>query len=380
MARKGVLSDISYTRVATEVKRSGGSVTALGEQRHRAGRGLHDLVNPSGGPFGPIRRSLTRYVEEGGVWVAPNGVAMLLETLFDTTGSMGGNVTVAFEVLPKLYKLLASSPQAVLGRYDLQIITSIFGDVYADDYALQRSHAEMDEKIPEQMRLMCPERDGGDGTEDPEFGLFGATYLTSAMINLYGLRSYHFMLGDADGRGRVEARMLRKEFGTSVFEAVRENGFQIDERNLPTTREVVAELLKRTHAFFLQVEDHVVTTRFWTPIYGKERVIKMPSTRLLPYVQAAIIGLTEGVLDLQSLGAYLKTEGVSDQDARAIARAVAGIPLRAQANLPNFGKVPLAGAKFVKKGDVWPIDPAVTRLAAAKAARPIVGPKDSLWD
>jgi len=214
----------------------------------------------------------------------------------------------------------------------------------------------MDQKIAEAMTYFVPERNGGDSTEDPEFGLFGAAYLTSAMINKYDLKWYHFMLGDADGRGHIEGRALKKVFGPDVLDRVAENGFQISPRALPDTHEIVRALLTQAHAFFLQVDERPYTTRFWTPIYGPERVIQIKDTSLVPFVQAAVIGLTEGVFGLQDVAAYLEREGVTQRGAQEIARAVAHIPLGAQAMLPNFNKIPLSGAVFANKGDLWPIE------------------------
>lgn len=341
-----------YTRMASEAKKTG-SATSAGEQRHKEGKGLHELVDPKG--YGVIRRSLT-WLEpdpKGGFFLL-RGVAMLEETRLDTTGSMGNNVEIAMRVLPQTYELLVVGPGAVLGRYDVQMITSIFGDV-VDDYVLCRSQAEMDKAIAEQMTLMVPEGKGGDADEDPQYGLFGAAYLTKCSISDYGLKSYDFTVTDARGRNHLSAATLKRVFGDSVFEKVAENGHQINANNLPTTKEVVQDLLKISHAFLLQVGDDHSVGSFWQNIFGRERVVVIPRAELLPEVKAAIIGLTEGNLSLQNLGEFLKKEAnLSQSDAENIRRAVAGIPIGAQALLPGFDKIPLAGAKFANKGDIWP--------------------------
>lgn len=350
--RKRVLSEIAYRSVVT-LAREKGSATHAGEQREREGLGLHPLVDPSG--YGVIRRSLPRFQEEGGVWVLPNGVPMLETTLLDTTGSMGDNVSIALDVLKTGYQLLSGGPNAVLGRYDLQVMTAIFGDV-TDKYILKRSQAEMDVEIANQLTYMNPERQGGDTPEDPQYGLFGDAYLTQAAINAYGLKYYHFMVSDAPGRNRVDSKQLVRVFGPTVFEKVHENGHQISEKNLPSTKEIVADLLKNTHVFFLQVDRHKETTDFWYDIFGADHMIVLPRTELLAQVKAVAIGLTEGILDLQSAEDFLRSTQVSREDARSIVRAISDIPIGAQAMLPNFNKIPLAGAQFAKKGDLWPMD------------------------
>ena len=88
-----------------------------------------------------------------------------------------------------------------------------------------------------------------------------------------------------------------------------------------------------------------------------ERVVVLPSTELLPQVQSAIIGLTEGTLNLQDIGEFLTKNNVSDSDAKKIVRSVANIPIGVQASLPNFGKRPQKGDLFREKTDLWPIDP-----------------------
>jgi hypothetical protein len=148
-----VLSDVAYKRVAEEAF-SKGTSTYAGEQRHKQGLGLHELVDPKG--YGVIRRSLSWFEPLENGFELLRGIAILEETRLDTTGSMGKNVDVAMEVLPKTYELLATGSKAVLSRYDVQMITSIFGDV-SDDYVLCRSQAEMDERIAEQMTYMGPE-------------------------------------------------------------------------------------------------------------------------------------------------------------------------------------------------------------------------------
>lgn len=347
------LSDETYKRVADEAE-AAGSTTYRGEQRHREGKGLHELVDPKG--YGVIRRSLT-WLEPvpTGKFILLQGVAMLEETRLDTTGSMGNNVKVAMKVLPKTYKLLATGPGAVLGRYDTQLITAIFGDV-VDNYVLCRSQAEKDERIAEQMTLMVPEGLGGDSDEDPQYGIFGAAYLTQANINAYGLKSYDFTITDARGRNILNAETIKRVFGDEVFDKVKENGFQINQSDLPSTKQVVQDLLKRAHAFLLLVGDSSGVRDFWENLYGHERVVSISNAGLLPEIKAAIIGLTEGTLTLQNLNKFLMAEAkLSRSDAEDIRRAVAGIPIGAQAILPNFDKIPLKGMEFAKKGDLWPI-------------------------
>lgn len=347
----------AFSHVEEEVRRersAGRSATSAGEQRHKEGKGLNPLVDPKG--FGVIRRSISRQLPEGDEFVLKYGTAMLEETRWDTTGSMGGNVEIAFDVLPRSFKLTADVPNAPLKRYDVQMITSICQDVQ-DDYVLCRSQAEMDVRIAEQMRLMVPQRDGGDADEDHQYGIFGAAYLTNCTAVKFGLKTYDFTVTDARCRPFFDVETLTRVFGDEVFDRVQDNnGYQISPKSLPTTAEAVQELLKHAHAFLLLVNSSRGVEEFWTELYGRDRVVTLPRMELLPEVKVAIIGLTEGTQNLQNLESFLKEEAkLSVSDARSILRAVAHIPIGAQVALPNFKKIPLTGARFAKKGDLWPI-------------------------
>ena len=348
-------------------------VTRRAEQESMRTGELNPLVDPKG--FGVIRRSLPRLEKQNdGLWRLTVGTPVPIETRVDTTGSMGGNVDVAFRVLPRMYELCCE----VLPGYDLQIATGIFGDV-CDRFVLCRPQFEMTaEKIVEQLTLMVPERLGGDTPEDPQYGLFGAAYLTAAHINRLGLMGYDFTVSDAPGRDRLDERQLKRIFGDDVFEKVTENGHRITARDLPSTKEVVQDLLGRAHsflvtggkkqkatrnsvfgqahAFFLQVGNDRETTHFWTNVFGADRVVVLPDTELLPQVQATIIGLTQGTLALDQVTEFLTRNNVSAADAGKIVRSVANIPIGAQAAMPNFSKRPQKGDLFREKTDEWPID------------------------
>lgn len=328
-----------------------GPATARAEQTARETGKLNPLVDPAG--YGVIRRSLPRLEKQtDGTWLLTVGTPMPIETRVDTTGSMGGNVDVALRVLPAAYELAAE----VLPGYDLQIATGIFGDV-RDRFVLCRPQFEMvAEKIVEQLTLMVPERDGGDAPEDPHYGLFGAAYLTAAHIVRLGLKGYDFTVSDAPARDILDERQLKRIFGDEVFEKVVENGHQLNRRDLPTTQDVVHDLLTRSHAFFLQVESDTYVTSFWTKVFGRDRVVVLPSTELLPQVQAVIIGLTEGTLSLDQVSSFLRKHNVHEGDAQKIIRSVSNIPIGAQAALPNFSKLPKAGDLFREKTDLWPVD------------------------
>jgi len=346
---KDVLTDNVYKDFKSKVNTD--HVTSKAQERHEQGLGLDPLVDPASN--GVIRRSLNRMEPEGLLFRLVMGIAMLVEERLDTTGSFWRNVDIAFKVLPRTYELL----KKVLGRYDLQMINAIFADAL-DNYILCRSHAEMGIKIAEQMTLMVPEGGGkGNHGEDPQYGLFAGAYLTSADINRYGLKYYDFTVTDEPSHEPVLKNELERVFGKEVFDRVRENGFEIDPNNLPSVKQVIDKLLERAHAFVFLVDRDDEANEYWTKVIAQNRIIYLEDTSWLPEVKAAIIGLTEGVLTLSNLEDFLINEAnVSSEVARMIKRAVAGIPIGAQALLENFDKIPLKGDLFKGKRDVWPTD------------------------
>ncbi len=354
MGYKRLTTD-TYGAATSHFVPSRGPVTERAERQAFATGRLHDLVDPKG--YGGVRRSLLRFDQRpDGLYTLTVGCAIPVETRLDTTGSMGGNVDVAMRALPSTYGLSAK----MMPECDLQMAMGIFGDVQ-DNFPLCRPQFEMEaNKLVEQLTLMVPERAGGDYPEDPQYGLFGGAYLTSAYINRIGQKRYDFTVSDAPARERLSIVQIKRIFGDDVFDKVNANGHQIpldESSGFMWTKHVVDDLLTEAHAFFLQVGHDYETRAFWLNLFGPERVVTLPSVELLPQVEASIIGLTEGTLDLSSLDDFLRENGVSVRDAQAIVRSVVNIPLEAQMALPNFDRRPKAGDVFREKTDLWPMDP-----------------------
>lgn len=354
MRKKGSWSSNSFKAAAAEAS-SKGSATFRGEQRAREGKGLDPLVDPRA--HGVIRLSLNLMVPEDGQFVLPAGVAMPVKTDLDTTGSMGGNVDIAFRSLPKVLNLLAQGDKAVLKRYHPQIATGVVQDV-GDRFPYQVSQFEPDNEIDRQMGMLVPERGGGDAAEDYQLGLYSTARLTRTSLSGYGLKGYYFAVGDVTGRDRVEPELLRRVFGPE----------KIDLQGPLSTVELGKELLEKWHGFFLQVGSDDGTSKWWKRVLGAERVVHLPRTEDLAEVQACLIGLCEGLVDLQSAPEFLRAgTGIDQETAKRIVRACAGTPVGAQAALPGFRKIPLAGARFARRDDLWPIGTPGAPVAAPPA-------------
>lgn len=337
----------------------GQAATARGEERVRTTGKLDPLVDPA--EFGVVRESRIRLApRKGGGFEVTVGTPVPIEYRLDTTGSMGRNVDVALAALPQTCGLVAE----VLPGRDPFYCASIFGDLEdrgGDGFPLCRGQYEVEaEKMVNQLTLMHPERDGcGNGGEDPHYGLFGGAYLTKTYLERIGLRGYDFTLTDEPMHTGFRETQLTRIFGDKVFEKARVNGHPIDPNELPSNEQVVQDLLKRAHAFVLLVRGqyHHMLRGHWAQAYGNERVIELPDIEFAPHAMAVIIGLTEGTLSVRSAISFLMKHDLEQNEARSLIDAVAHIPLRAQADLPNFKKMPVKGDVFKDKGDTWPTNP-----------------------
>jgi hypothetical protein len=378
--RKGrTWSTTAYEKVSIQATKGGTvSATSEAEQRMLQGETLDPMVDPKGpAHLGPIRLSLPRFEKAGKYWKLLHGVPLAIETALDTTGSMGNNVDLAFEALPFFYDMLKIGDNPILAKYDPQILTTIFNDVMDFVYSngkkpvMCRTQFEMDERIAMQMTNLVPGKGGcGNNKEDPQYALFGAAYLTNAAIHTrWGLKSYHFTGSDELTDTTVTLKWLTQIYGPDVLERCKENGFELDLNNLPDTADIIAELKTKAHAFFLQVPgsyDRAVKQQ-WTDLYGPEYFVTIPgNTRYLHCVQATVVGLTEGVLTLESAEKFLTDRKVPKSQARLIVGAVEHIPLAAQTLHPNFKRLPKPGDLFERKTDLWPVDQSKVELDAAK--------------
>lgn len=350
----------AFAGTADRVKSAGGDTSYAGREEIKRTGKLHPLVDPAG--YGLVRKSLPRYVElPDGRFHNLAGIPMPVETALDTTGSMGENVALAFNSLPKLYDMLTTGTHPVLGRYDVQIANGIFADGYSDIFVAARSQFEMEEKIAEQLTLMVPEKGGGgNGGEDPDYLMFSSAFLTEAHICEYGLKGYHFMVTDEPTHNDVNWPKLVSVFGDTVLDVVAENAkgnYIVDAKSLPGTQEIVATLKNNWHAFAIIVGRNGRNPVFqhWQKYYGVEHVITVDSTEVLPYVEALVIGLTEGVIDLQGAAEYLVSVGCNRSTARELAEAVSVIPVGAQTLAKNFSKIPKKGMVYANKRDLWPV-------------------------
>jgi len=338
MSKGDVWSSDSYDSRRREVVSSGRTVTYEAEKRSQLGLRLDPSVDPK--THGATRESVDVLIKQpDGLYLLTHGIALPVKEDDDLTGSMGHNIDESFKLLPRTQKLLVG-PGGILSRYDVHFATGGIQDV-SDRNPYMTSEFERDNLIEGQMGKMVPERQGGDATEDYQLAIFFMGERIKSTIWRYGLKGYYFMVGDEIGRDFLDPNLVKRVFGLNVQETSTEN--------------LVKKVLEKWHVFYLQVDSIPWTTKWWGNLLGEDRVIKLPTIAMKSEVQACIIGLTEGVLELQNLDEYLITKAkVSSQVAKTIVNTVSGIQTRAQADLPNFNQIPLAGTQVVNTEDLYP--------------------------
>ena len=316
-------------------------VTKKAEQRARDTGHLSEIVDPG---VNPLRYSKIRLNPHQKKWIATLGCPMDIEVSCDTTGSMGGEVDTEMAVLPDLYEAVAK----VLPGYDPQLCLGIFGDV-CDDFVMCRPQFEMEApKIVNYLKEMAPQRAGGDSPEDPQYAMFARAYLTDAYTNRIGLKGYHFIVTDATCHDRLNREDIKRIFGKEVFDNELKNMSKA-----PTMKKMIEELKRKTHQFILVIDSRNAAD-FWRDLCGENSVIEIGSTRQLPAVISAIIGLTEGTMDVTGLKQHLGS-GASSSMVAQLSNIDIGAQAKLRHTLPH--PVPKAGDVFANKGDTWPIQP-----------------------
>lgn len=316
------------------------NVTMRAEQQAREAGRLSEIVDPA---INPMRCSKIRLNPHQKKWIATVGCPMDIEVTCDTTGSMGGEVDTEMRILPDLYEAVAS----VLPGYDPQLCLGIFGDV-CDDFVMCRPQFEMEApKIVEYLKEMAPQRNGGDTPEDPQYAMFARAYLTDAYTNRIGLKGYHFVVTDAPCHYSIRPNDITRIFGENILENELKNMSIV-----PSIEQMIQELKKKTHQFILVIGNAIYTSAadFWRSLCGEKSVIQINSTKELPKVISAIIGLTEGTIDIAELEQYLSSDN-------SLVHQLSKIDIGAQAKLRHAMPypVPKAGDIFAEKTDIWPI-------------------------
>ncbi len=346
--------DFKRSTAASGVKfesdgRASRDVAKKAQQQAAECKKLHPSVDPA---VQPIHRSLIRFEPHNDQFRVTVGCPMPIESTCDVTGSMGENVQIMFGVLPQTYELISK----VLPGYDPQLSLGIFGDV-CDGFIMSRPQFEMTaDKIVGYIKHLFSSGSGGDADEDPQYAAYGAAYLTDAYVNRIGLKGYHFLITDAGMHNNLTERNLKRVYGESVFDAVRDNGHEdvAKKHNFYDASSVFKDMQKKYHAFLLMAERSV--GYYYSDVYDDNHIIQIGSTRYLPQVEAAIIGLTEGTLEPAELEQFLTDNQVHKSEVLMLVRQLLKVPYAAQRELEEKSKykIPVKGDLFASKTDLQP--------------------------
>jgi hypothetical protein len=298
------------------------------------------------------RASRNAMIKDGAAAVLTNGIKLPIVSATDGTGSMGENVAKAFHGMGRMDAMLGR----LRGRYQTDLSFAVMQDVDDHHPVYQMSQWESDNRAAEHIRLLLPDKDGGDATEDYDIGLWYLLNCTDVDIVRYGLKGYIFVVGDQIGRGHVTDSKIFTHLGHTM------------QGKRSSTGDMCQALLKLWHVFYVQVGSgggggyRNETTSWWHERLGQDRVVIVPEPDLLAEVQAGLLYVTETCNPTkEGLISFLKADGankeVSDAEANQVWQWIteARVPFGEQVKLPGYGDIPMPGAKFAHYRHTWPI-------------------------
>lgn len=336
-----------FKSTVDDMRRRREEVHARGEEVFRRTGKLDPMVNV----HGARRASRNAMVKDGTVAVLTNGIKLPIVSATDGTGSMGENVAKAFHGMGRMDAMLGG----LRVRYQTDLSFAVMQDVDDHHPVYQMSQWESDNRAAEHIRLLLPDKDGGDATEDYDIGLWYLLNCTDVDIVRYGLKGYIFVVGDQIGRGYVTDSKISTHLGHAM------QGERI------STGDMCQALLKQWHVFYVQVGSggggyRNETTSWWHERLGQDRVVIVPEPDLLAEVQAGLLYVTETRNPTKDgLISFLKADGankeVSDAEANQVWQWIteARVPFGEQVKLPGYGDIPMPGAKFAHYRHTWPI-------------------------
>jgi hypothetical protein len=290
--------------------------------------------------------------EEPGVFVLVNGIALPFLNMFDGTGSTAHWLEEFFLSAERQYKLLDGARP----RYNTQLASAMVQDVCDRNPVVQISQFESDERSAEQVRLLQPDGNGCDSTEDYDLGLVMGQFIYADIWTFYELKGYFTLTADEIGRGSVRKADVKK-LGQSLD--------QIQGGDRLETSAICQHLLTKWHFFYLQVPSQGsqmirYTTDWWNDVLGSGRVIKVQDPRLLAEVRAGLVYVTEALHPTrEGLAEFLrggsKQQNAADLDTIWRMVHAAEEHFGAQAQLPGYQDIPRPGDVFAHYRHAWPI-------------------------
>src|SRR3989344_4955930 len=244
-----------FERDVAAMKKAREAVHDRGEHVWKKTGTLDPMVDIRGGKLRVARNSMVR---RDGTIELPNGIALPMFAGFDGTGSMAPNIGHAFDALGRLHGILAP----LRTRYNVQMATGVVQDVNDRRPVVQFAQFESDTRIADWIRLLTPDKAGGDNTEDYDLLLaYLMLGVQTDITSFYGLKGYALIVGDEIGRDFVTQENVMEHLGLTL---------QLP--HLPT-HDICQALLKPWHLFYVQVStsgSYLIpeTTAFWKQNIG----------------------------------------------------------------------------------------------------------------
>jgi hypothetical protein len=236
-----------------------------------------------------------------------------IAVLEDVTGSMGNIPREFFRKLPQLNGLLLRKGFAV----DPQILFGAIGDATIDRAPLQIGQFEADNNMDENLRNLYLESGGGGTTEESyELALyFVARRMVTDAWEKDKRKGYLFTTGDEKPYPKVKRREVASIIGDTI------------EADIPFDQ-VLAEVQERWNYYHImptgsQHFGDPGITGFWRDRLG-ERLILLDDIAAVAETIALVIGIGEGMTDLDEGLADLKDVGSAAGDAVGKALATIG--------------------------------------------------------
>lgn len=311
-----------------------------GEEVYRRTGKMDPLVSVQGCKVRKSQFAFTRNPD--GTFTLVNGYKRPYMNSTDGTGSFAEYIARAFEASPKIYGMLEANAN---GNHQMDFSFSVFQDRDDRHDVIQVPEFESDNRFAEHMKLLVPDRAGGDTPEDYDVGIWYAANMVEADIFRYGGKGYFTLLLDAPGRGVVEKRLIKRTIGCELQSDV-------------STRDVWNQLQEKFHSFVV-VFGSSSTASWWRSHIGHSSVIEAPHADLFAEVQAGLVYVTDNQNPTEN-GLYdflRKGQGstVTKRDALQIFEAYKRANVEFGANAKLKLDLPKPGSVFQHMTDLWPI-------------------------
>lgn len=267
----------------------------------------------------------------------PNSTAIIVT--LDVTGSMGMIAeSIAREGLGVLFnEILDRKPVT-----DPHLMFMANGDAYCDNYPLQVSQFEADNRIIEQLTdIFLEGRGGGNNFESYDLPWYFAAQHTSIdCFEKRGKKGYLFTVGDEPAPPGLTAAQIKRFIGDDVSQDI-------------TSKELFAMASKMYHIFHVVIEqgngcryskDGVIKT--WNDLIGAQHVLPLEDYTKLSEVIVSAIQVVEGSSAASVAATWSGSTSV------VVAKAVAGMSSSTDVAVKRSGVVRFDKKKSKAKATV----------------------------